>query len=112
MEEQPQENVSIDSGMSIEHNFRLVFTNYVVADYTFRISDSHGSPDSICDDQPSNAGRNFIEYNLHFYRTAAESSQSSEQESNYSDSEQSDYGSNEQPRYEDNGTSIMDEQWG
>ena len=106
MDEQQDEDVDTDNGLAIDHNFLLSFSNYVVADYTFRISDSHGSQESICDEEVSN----FIEYKLHFYRTATDSP--AEQVSDYGVDEQSDYDSNDQANYDDTGTSIMDdEQW-
>jgi len=115
---QPQDDVSTDHGMITEHNFPLAFSNYIVADYMFRVTDSHGTLESVCDDDASNAGTNFIEYNLHFYRTPAmpESSNSSpanlEQVDDYSDNDQYQYDDNGVYDDSDNGTTVIEnQQW-
>lgn len=115
----PQDDVSPDQdSMKTEHNFPLTFSNYIVADYKFRITDSHGSMESVCDDDASNAGINFIEYNLHFYRAPEmEDSDTNTLVGNVQDYSSSD-SNGQQFEYDngtyddDNGTTVLEsQQW-
>nr|XP_018669840.1 myelin regulatory factor-like isoform X2 [Ciona intestinalis] len=52
-------------------NFQLYFTNYVVADYVFRVTSSTEEPSTICEASNADAGFLYTEFGFHFYRTCS-----------------------------------------